>query len=151
MGFVDDQARIWTMALTGTVFMAGALLFNNVRDGACARYYTYITRFDHIWGRLLFRSPSRFVDALKHFCLYYFSCRMGTDPVKVALTYPPCGKADLEKTAVRDRFMCYEFLTGVVHGISEEAVQSMKRVKFFDSFQTTVTFTVFPATVHISI
>lgn len=49
-GSATDQTRIWTIALTEYVFMAGAVFIVNAKDGVCSTYYSVNLRFDHTSG-----------------------------------------------------------------------------------------------------
>lgn len=142
----DDHNCIWTMALTDYVFMVRAILVINAWEGSCPRYYNYNARLYNIRGSLLFRLPSKILDAPKYFGLYKFASRLGTDTVLTAVLFHRCGERDWEKTAVQDWVVPYHFPTGEVYGHSEKAAREKKCVRAVDSVLTTVTLTVFPVT-----
>lgn len=56
-GSTDDQTRVWTIALTEYVFMAGYMFLINARDGAYLSYYTYNSWFDNLSINLVVLSP----------------------------------------------------------------------------------------------
>lgn len=80
-GSANDKTRLWKIALTKYVSLAGLMLVINAKDEAHASYYTHNPRFDHVSSSVLFFRLVKILDALKYFCLYTFSQRTGTGPV----------------------------------------------------------------------
>lgn len=69
-GSAAYQTRIWTIALTVYVFMAGAMFIVNAKDGACLNYYTGNLWIEHVSEKLLFRLPVKILDTVEYFGLY---------------------------------------------------------------------------------
>lgn len=67
---------MWTIALTKYVVMPGSMFVVNVRDRACAGYYSLNPRFDNLSGSIPFRLPNKILDALKYFGLYKLASLM---------------------------------------------------------------------------
>lgn len=44
----NDQPRVWMIALTEHVYMAGVAFFSNGKEGVCTGYYTHNTQLT-IW------------------------------------------------------------------------------------------------------
>lgn len=71
---------------------------------------------------------------------------MSTDTVLAALAFRWCREADWGKTAVMEGSLSYDFPVGDVYGLSEEDVQSRKRMGEADRVPTTVTLAAIPET-----
>lgn len=111
------------------------MLVTSATDVACPSYYTFTPSFDHSGGSLMFRISQKTVYSLRYSSFFKFASRIGTERFVTRLAFGWRAEIDWAKTAVRARFVSYDFSTGDVHGLSEVAVQAKKRLRDVDGFR----------------
>lgn len=80
-------------------------------------------------GSLLFRFLVEVLYGLKNLDLYAISQRMGTNPAMTTMTFHHCSGRDLEKTAIRDGFMLYNFHTSEFYRLEEDSILAAQRIR----------------------
>lgn len=123
----------------------------NAWYGSFASWQTYISRFDNLSGRLLFRVPDKSLDILKYFVPSKFALRMGTDHVLTVVAFHRCARVDRGRMAVRNGLQSYHFRWGYVIGFDAETIQARKWMSGSDNVLTPVTLPVVSVYFHASL